>query len=231
MISDLRTIAQWSALAFAAALAGCAIIDRGHDSKSVSQTELQRAQATLEQFRSDPNMAGFRERLKDAKGVVIAPRVGRGGFIFGGSGGEAVALVREANGEWSNPAFYKIASASVGAQIGGDVSEIVMLLMTDKAVNGLLNPKFDLGADASIAAGPMGMGTQRDITADILSYTKARGAYAGVSVGGAYIQPDEAANEAYYGKPATPTDILVRRNVQPPESAALLQRSLSRLQG
>jgi SH3 domain-containing YSC84-like protein 1 len=224
-------MAQWASLAFAAALAACAAIDRGHDPRSVSQTELQRAQATLEEFRADPQMAGFRERLRDAKGVVIAPRVGRGGFIFGGSGGEAVALVREPNGEWSNPAFYKIASASAGLQIGGDVSEIVMLLMTDRAVNGLVAPKFDFGADASVAAGPVGIGTQRDITADVLSYAKSRGAYAGLSVGGAYIQPDAAANEAYYGKSVTPTDILVRRNVERPDSAALLQRSLSRLEG
>ena len=231
MTHEVRRMAHWGSLALAAALAACATIDRGHDPRSVSQTELQRAQATLEQFRADPQMAGFRERLKDAKGVVIAPRVGRGGFIVGGSGGEAVALVREPNGEWSNPAFYKIASGSVGLQIGADVSEIVMLLMTDRAVNGLLNPKFDFGADASVAAGPMGRGTQRDITADVLSYAKSRGAYAGLSVGGAYIQPDAAANEAYYGKPATPTDILVRRNVERPDSAAILQRSLTRLQG
>lgn len=230
MISDVRRMAQWGSIALVAALAGCSTWDRAHDPQSVSETELQRSQATLEAFRSDREMAGFRERLKDAKGVVIAPRVGRGGFIFGGSGGEAVALVREPSGEWSNPAFYKIASASVGAQIGGDVSEIVMLLMTDRAVNALLNPKFDLGADASVAAGPVGMGAQRDVTADVLSYTKARGAYAGVSVRGAYIQPDEAANQAFYGKSVTPTDILVRRNVSSPESASL-QRSLSRLEG
>jgi SH3 domain-containing YSC84-like protein 1 len=230
MKPDVRQMAQWAVLAVVA-LAGCGTIDRAHDPRSVSQTELQRSQLTLDEFRNDPQMAGFRERLKDAKGVIIAPRVGRGGFIFGGSGGEAVALVREPNGQWSAPAFYKIAAGSVGLQIGGDVSEIVMLLMTDKAVNGLLSAKFDLGADASVAAGPMGMGTQRDITADVLSFAKSRGAYAGVSVGGAYIQPDEAANEAYYGKRVTPVDILVRRNVQPPSSSASLQRSLRRLEG
>jgi SH3 domain-containing YSC84-like protein 1 len=230
MITDVRRMAQWTSLALAAALAGCGTIDRAHDPQSVSQTELQRAQATLDEFRNDPQMSGFRDRLKDAKGVVIAPRVGRGGFIFAGSGGEAVALVRESGGDWSNPAFYKIASGSVGLQAGGDISEIVMLLMTDKAVNALLNPKFDLGADASVAAGPLSKGAARDITADVLSYAKGRGAYAGVSIGGAYIQPDASANEAFYGKAVTPTDILVRRNVSNPESASL-QRSLSRLEG
>jgi SH3 domain-containing YSC84-like protein 1 len=230
MTSDVRRMAQWGSIAMAAALAGCGTMDRAHDPHSVSQTELQRSQATLEEFRGDPQMAGFRERLKDAKGVVIAPRVGRGGLIFAGSGGEAVALVRNARGDWSSPAFYKIASGSVGLQAGGDVSEVVMLLMTERAVNALLNPKFDLGADASVAAGPVGRGTARDMTADVLSYAKARGAYAGVSVGGAYIQPDAAANEAYYGQRVSPTDILVRRNVSNPESASL-QRSLGRLEG
>jgi SH3 domain-containing YSC84-like protein 1 len=230
MISDVRRMAQYSSVILAAALAGCGTIDRAHDPHSVSQTELQRSQATLEEFRNDAQMAGFRERLKDAKGVIIAPRVGRGGFIFAGSGGEAVALVRERNGSWSSPAFYKIASGSVGLQAGGDVSEVVMLLMTDKAVNALLNPKFDLGGDVSVAAGPIGVGKSRDVTADVLSFARARGAYAGVSVGGAYIQPDEAANQAYYGKSVTPADILVRRNVSNPQSAAL-QRSLRRLEG
>ncbi len=230
MTCEVRRMAQWGSLALAAVLAACATIDRGHDPKSVTQTELQRAQDTLAQFREDPNMAGFRDRLKDAKGVIIAPRVGRGGFIFGGSGAEAIALVREPNGEWSQPAFYKIASASAGLQIGADVSEVVMLLMTDRAVNGLVAPKFDLGADASVAAGPMSIGAQRDLSADVLSYAKSRGAYAGLTVGGAYIQPDEAANEAFYGKRVTPTDILVRRNVSNPQSAEL-QRSLSGLQG
>jgi SH3 domain-containing YSC84-like protein 1 len=230
MNPDVRRMAQFGFLALAAALAGCSTIDRAHDPRSVSQTELQRSQATLEEFRNDPQMAGFRERLKDAKGVVIAPRVGRGGFIFAGSGGEAVALVREGSGDWSSPAFYKIASGSVGLQAGGDVSEIVMLLMTDRAVNALLGPKFTLGADASVAAGPVGRGKAQDVTADVLSFAKARGAYAGVSVGGAYIQPDEAANQAYYGKSVTPSDILVRRNVSNRESASL-QRALSRLEG
>lgn len=230
MISDVRRVTQWGFLALAAAAAGCGTMDRAHDPQSVSQTELQRSQATLEDFRNDPQMAGFRERLKDAKGVIIAPRVGRGGFIFAGSGGEAVALVREPNGQWSSPAFYKIASGSVGLQAGGDVSEIVMLLMTDRAVNALLNPKFTLGADASVAAGPVGVGTARDITADVISFARAKGAYAGLSVGGAYIQPDKAANEAYYGKAATPADILVRRSVSNPQSASL-QRSLARMAG
>ena len=230
MTPQARRMAQWASIAVVAAFAGCSTINRGHDPSDISKTEVSRAQATLEEFRNDTQMAGFRERLKDAKGVVIAPRLGRGGFILGGGGAEAVALVREPGGRWSSPAFYKLASASVGLQAGADVSEVVMLLMTDKAVNALLNPKFDLGADASVAAGPVGVGAQRDVTADVLSYARSRGAYAGLSVGGSYIQPDEAANKAYYGKTVTPTDILVRRNVSNPESASL-QRSLSRMPG
>jgi SH3 domain-containing YSC84-like protein 1 len=225
MSSNARRTAQWTFLALAAALAGCATT---HDPGSVSEAELQRAQATLENFRNDPEMGWFRDHLKDAKAVIIAPRVGRGGFIIAGSGGEAVVLAREAGDRWSSPAFYKIGSGSVGLQIGGDVSEIVMLVMSDKAVNGLLSPRFTLGADASVAAGPVGIGAARDITADIVSFARSKGAYAGVSVGGAYIQPDNAANEAFYGKPVTPVDILVRRNVENPASASL-QRSLSRM--
>jgi len=224
MRPDVKRMTQWTALAAVAALAGCAAT---HDPRSISQTEMTRAQATLEKFQNDPQMDGFREKLKDAKAVVIAPRVGRGGLIFGGSGGEAVVLARDGS-RWSSPAFYKIGAGSVGLQIGGDVSEIVMLVMSDKALNGLLSPKFTLGVDASVAAGPTGIGAGREVPADVLSYARSKGAYAGVSIGGAYIQPDSATNEAYYGKAVTPVDILVRRNVSNP-SAASLQRSLSRV--
>src|SRR5207302_912010 len=134
---QVRRMAQWTLPLLIAALAGCATT-RDRDTRSASEQQLQRAQTTLENFRNDPQMAWFRDHLKDAKAVIVAPQVGRGAFIFGGSGGEAVALVREGGGRWSGPAFYKMGSASVGLQIGGDVSEIVMLVMSDKGVNALL---------------------------------------------------------------------------------------------
>lgn len=229
MNSQMRRMAQCLSLALIAALAGCASTRDRDETRAATEQELQRAQATLENFRKDPELGWFRDHLKDAKAVIVAPQVGRGGFIFAGSGGDAVALVREGRADrWSGPAFYKMGSASVGLQIGGDVSEIVMLVMTDKGANALLNPKFTLGGDASVAAGPVGIGASRIVNADIVSFARSKGAYAGVSIAGAYITPDERANQAYYGKPVTPVDILVRHSVDNPASASL-KRSLARM--
>src|SRR5690606_25890318 len=116
-------------------------------------------QATLDNFQRDPEMTWFRDNVKQARAVIISPRVTRAGLVFGGSGGEAVVLARDpARGGWSAPAFYNIGAGSVGFQFGLDVSEVVMLVMTDRAFNALLSPTFRIGADASIAAGPVGVG-------------------------------------------------------------------------
>jgi lipid-binding SYLF domain-containing protein len=114
-------------------------------------------------------------------------------------------------------------AGSVGFQIGVDVSEVVMLVMTEKAVNALLSSSFKLGGDVSVAAGPVGAGAGSNITADVISFARAKGVYAGISLEGAVIAPDGKANEAFYGKPASPVDILVRRNVESPSSLSLRQ--------
>jgi len=212
-------------LAIGVALAGCA----SPDTRPAADQQVQAAQTTLSNFERDPEMTWFRDNVKNARAVIISPRVTRAAFIFGGSGGEAVVLGRDGRaGRWVGPAFYSMGAGSVGFQIGGDVSEIVMLVMSDKGVNALLAPKFTLGADASVAAGPVGIGASREVTADIVSFARSKGAYAGLSIAGAYVTPDERANQAYYGKPVSPVDILVRRNVDNPASASL-KRSLARI--
>ena len=169
-------------------------------------------------------MTWFRNNVRNARAVLIAPRVTRGGFIFGGSGGDAVLLARDTqSGRWAGPAFYTRGTASVGLQIGVDVSEIVVLVMTEKALDALLSKSTKVGADASIAAGPVGTSAASTINADMVSFSRAKGAFAGLAIDGAVISPDNDANSAYYGRAVSPADILIRRTVSNPSSAALQQ--------
>jgi lipid-binding SYLF domain-containing protein len=171
-------------------------------------------------------MTWFREHLKDARAVIISPRVTRAAFVVGGSGGEAVVLSRDGRADrWAGPAFYKLGAGSVGFQIGADVSEVVVLVMTEKARDALLSSSFELGGDASIATGPIGAGASATVTTDLVSFARSKGAYAGVSLEGAVIRPDPQANAAFYGRNASPVDILVRGAVHNP-AAAPLQQSL-----
>ena len=111
------------------------------------------AEATLANFQNDPEMRWFRDNLKNARAVVISPRVTRAGLVVGGSGGEALVLARDSSGRWVGPAFYNMGAGSVGLQIGVDVSEVVIVVMSDKALDALLSRSVGLGGDASIAAG------------------------------------------------------------------------------
>lgn len=208
-----------------AALGGCGTTPA---TRSDTTQQVRTAEQTLANFHNDPQMGWFRENLKDARAVVISPRVTRAGFVFGGSGGEALVLARDGSGRWIGPAFYNMGSGSVGFQIGVEVSEVIIVVMSEKAFNALLSPSFRLGADVSIAAGPVGVGKGASVTADMVTFARSKGAYAGLSLDGAVIRADEGANEAFYGRPVSPVDILVRASVAN-SAAAPLQQSLRRL--
>ncbi len=121
-----------------------------------------KAQLRIARSTAEPNTDGFRSQVKRDKGVYIAPQVLRGTFIIGVSGGSGVFLVRdETASHWSGPAFYTIGEASLGLQAGGDASEVVLLVMTERGVAALLSNSAKLGADAGIAVGPVGVGGQR----------------------------------------------------------------------
>ena len=182
---------------------------------------------TFSNFMSDEHMGAFRDLVKDAKAVVIAPEFLKGAFVVGASGGNAIAMVRdERTGRWSEPAFYTIGGASIGFQIGGESSEVVLLAMTQRGVSALMGNSFKLGADAGVAAGPVGMGAQAataNLSADILSFSRSKGLYGGISLDGSVVAVREALNHAYYGIEASPTDILVRHQVKNPQTACLFQ--------
>ncbi|WP_323144971.1 lipid-binding SYLF domain-containing protein [Massilia phyllosphaerae] len=192
--------------------------------KDDTQARVDAAQAILANFRRDPDMTWFRDHVGNAKALLISPQIVQAGFIVGGSGGSAVVIARSRSGTgWNGPAFYRLASGSIGLQTGAQASEMVALVMTDKALNSLLATTFKLGGDVSVAAGPIGAGTGAPVTADMIVYTRSKGLYGGVNVDGTVIDVDEGRNRAYYGQPATPVDILVTRSVSNPGGARLAQ--------
>jgi lipid-binding SYLF domain-containing protein len=181
------------------------------------------AKLTLASFLNDPNMSWLQRNLGQARAVLIAPSVTRAGFILGGSGGRAVAVARDAaTGKWTGPAFYTLATASVGFQAGIAVSEIVTLVMTEKGLNSVLSDTFKLGGDASIAAGPVGAGARSDITADLVAFSRSKGIYAGINLDGTIVNVSDEWNKIYYGKPVSATDILLRMTVHNRQASELL---------
>ena len=191
--------------------------------QSEQQALVAKAQTTLSNFVRDPEMTWIQTNLRRAKGVLIAPEIVKAGFIIGGSGGRAVLLVHDtATNEWRGPAFYTLATASVGFQAGVSASENVTLVMTDKGVNTLLAPSVKLGGDASVAAGPVGAGASGDVTTDFVSFARSKGVYGGLNLDGTVISVNNDWNNAYYGKSALPPDILVRGSVKNDQAKDLL---------
>ena len=193
---------------------------------SKQQQMVDKAIMTFQKFVSDPNIGWGPAQSKNVKGVFIVPQLLRGAFIFGGAGGSGVFLMRDAKtGKWSDPAFYTLGSASFGLQIGGDASEIVLLVLTTQGAETFLSTSFKLGGDVSIAAGPVGAGAKGQTTfqsADILAYSMAKGVFAGISLEGAGVAVSKGSNQAYYGEETRPSDILVTHKANNPKAADLV---------
>jgi len=190
-----------------------------------AQTEQEKlvnaSEATLSNFMRDPEMKWLQQNFGRAKAVMISPEIVKAGFIFGGSGGRAL-VVAKADGKWVGPAFYTMATASVGFQAGVAVSEMVTLVMTDKGLNSLLAASFKMGGDASVAAGPVGAGAKSDVVADLITFTRAKGIYGGLNLDGTLVNLTDEWNKAYFGKAVLPPDILVRANVSNKQADKLL---------
>jgi len=214
----------------AATVAACATTDSGKPMSSAEPDKLvSDAQVTLSNFVRDPDQTWIQNNLDQAKAVLIAPQIVRAGFILGGSGGRAVLVVREPGPHpavavpWTGPAFYDLATASVGFQAGVDVSEVVIVVMTDKGLNSLLSSSFKMGGDASITAGPVGAGASSTVTADLIAFSRAKGVYGGLNLDGTVVHANSGWNDAYYGgKNLLPPDVLIRKTVQSPKSTPLL---------
>jgi lipid-binding SYLF domain-containing protein len=185
----------------------------------------EKSRLALRSVLDDKGMRPFRDWIKKARGVFIAPDVFRGAFLVGASGGSGVFVARSQGAEWAGPAFYTIGQASFGFQAGADVSQLILLALTDRGVNALLETTVKLGGDVSVAAGPIGAGVTGDtaaLSADIVSFSRAKGLYGGLSVTGAVVTVRDKLNDAFYGADVNPTDILITRKVSSPAARRLL---------
>jgi len=222
-----QILAGRSSLIACAALAGLALPAWAEAPKAEppavqADQHVAMAEKTFQNFVTDPGQDTFRKSLAKAKGVLIIPQSWRLGFIFGGTGGRGVLVVRDESGKWSGPAFYTLSNASVGLQIGFQVSEVVVLAMTQNAVDSLLSSSYRGGVDAGIAAGPVGTGIKSSFQGDFISAVRSQGLYGGLNLDGSMIKANDTWNQAYYGKPVSTADILLRHEVSNPKAQGLL---------
>ena len=184
-----------------------------------------KATQVFKEIMNTPDQGIPQELLESAKCIAIIPGDVKFAFIFGGNYGRGLATCRTSHG-WSAPMFLAIEGGSVGYQIGGSSTDIVMLFMNDHALKSLLSDKFKLGADASVAAGPVGRsaaaGTDLKLDAEILSYSRSKGLFAGVSLNGAVVQADKSGDEAMYGHDVNRHEILSGKVAVPESAQALL---------
>src|SRR6202158_698305 len=173
--------------------------------------------------------------LDKARCVVVMPSVLKAAFVVGGSYGRGTMVCRtrkDFSGPWGAPAMYALEGGSVGFQIGGEATDFVILVMNNRGVESLLHSKVRLGADASIAAGPKGRTataeTGASLRAEMLSYSTARGAFAGVSLQGTTLRPDEDANHRLYGKEASAATIITEPKMEAPAEGKTLVSRLQR---
>jgi SH3 domain-containing YSC84-like protein 1 len=191
--------------------------------QSDQRTLVTSAALTFSSFLSDPDMTWLRQNLGRAKAVMIAPEITKASFIVGGSGGRAVVVVRDPqSGRWVGPAFYTLATASIGLQAGIAVSEIVTLVMTEKGVNRLLSNSFRMGGDVAIAVGPIDAGARSHFVADLVSFSRAQGVYLGADLNGTVVSAASDWNDLYYDQRVQVADILTRASVHNKQANELL---------
>lgn len=171
--------------------------------------------------------------LRSCKAIAIFPSTVSGGFIIGGKYGEGIIMVRNENSRsWSPPAFFTIAGGSFGLQIGGQATDFILLIMSSRSVDGLLQGKFKLGADAAVSAGPVGRNaeaaTDIQFKGGILAYSRSRGLFAGIRLDGDVIAQDWEANAVLYRKRLSAREILLERKTGMPKSAGRLLKILNK---
>jgi lipid-binding SYLF domain-containing protein len=194
---------------------------------SDQQNLVDRARITVDDMRKDKEFGNAPELMKRAKGVLIVPRLVKGGFFVGGEGGEGVLLTKGPGNSWSYPAFYTLASASFGLQIGLEQAELVLFVLSDKALQAFMEDEFKIGATAALAIVTLGStaeaSTSSHFNADIIVWASSTGAYAGLTLNGSIIKPRASWNEAYYGRAASPPDIVAKHLVKNAGADALRQ--------
>ncbi|MFM9843588.1 MAG: lipid-binding SYLF domain-containing protein [Dongiaceae bacterium] len=204
-----------------ALVAGCV---QDTPSPTRQQELVDRARISFDKLVTHPDFAELPDYVRRAKALLIFPSLVKGAFGVGGESGNGVLVARGPNG-WSDPAFYRIAAGSVGLQVGGQVSEVIFAVMSDKGLDALINNQFKFGGDMEVAAGPtgksQGASTTLNFGADIYSFAMSAGLFGGVSLDGTAVLKRDDLNEGYYGKGATPYAILIERRFTNPNTGAL----------
>ena len=202
-------------------LLGLTSLGWGQSARESSTERLTKAGNVLHEIMAAPDNGIPEEVLEHAKCVAVVPNMVKGGFIFGGAHGRGVATCRTSTG-WSAPAFFSVAGGSWGLQIGIQGVDLVMIIQNEKGMQQLLASKFQIGADASAAAGPVGRhasaNTNWKMETEILTYSRARGVFAGLTLNGASIKRDDDSMKAIYGRNVTTQNVLLGK-VAAPESA------------
>lgn len=195
----------------ALALMGMATLGWASDTKQSDTERLQLAGTVLHEIMSAPDKGIPDKVLEQTKCIAVVPHMVKGGFIFGAQGGKGVATCRTPHG-WSAPAFFIVAGGSWGLQIGVEGVDLVMVVQNDKGMQQMLSSKFQLGGDASVAAGPVGRHASADtdwkMNAEILTYSRAKGVFAGLTLTGADVSADHDAMVAMYGPDVSVRSVL-----------------------
>jgi lipid-binding SYLF domain-containing protein len=194
------------------------------------QELVDRAKVTVDRLRHDSNLGHpVDDLLGRAKGVLIVPALWRAGFFLGGSGGSGVLLAKGADGTWSAPAFYGIGGGSIGFQIGAEMQELMLIILTDGGLQKIMDNQVKIGGDVTFALGPVGAGvggaTTPNFGADMVAYSTSIGLYGGLNLEGGLIAVREEQNRAYYGEGATTREIVFNRRFDNP-AAGLLRAAL-----
>ncbi|MGH7057579.1 MAG: lipid-binding SYLF domain-containing protein [Acetobacteraceae bacterium] len=191
------------------ALASCA----GPTEESGAQRLVDRSTLTVQSIMASSSGSNVGDVLKRARAVMICPRIFTAGFIVGASGGGCVLVGRASQGSWSSPAFYTIGAGSFGLQAGVKDAEVMMMIMSQKALNAVINSQFKVGANASIAIATIGAGvggaTTAALNADIITFAQASGVFAGISLNGSIFSADSQTDAVYYGKPVDTRQIVI----------------------
>jgi lipid-binding SYLF domain-containing protein len=196
------------------------------ESKLDSSTDrLDNASKVLHEIMATPDKGIPEEVMEHTKCVAVVPHMIKGGFVFGAENGKGVATCRTANG-WSAPAFFAITGGSWGLQIGVEGVDLVMIIQNDKGMQHLLASKFQLGADASAAAGPVGRHASADtdwkLDTEVLTYSRAKGAFAGLTLTGASIRRDDDSMQTIYGRKVTTRNVLMGNVAATPAAHSFL---------
>jgi len=214
-----RPALRISVAVVALALAGSAVAGANEDARA------RNAVRVLTDIQAIPESAIPDKLFDEARAVIVVPDAMKVGLVIGGRRGRGLLSVKSADGTWSNPAFVTLTGGSIGFQAGVQSSDIVLVFRSDRGLESIVNGKFTLGADAGVAAGPVGRNasaaTDGEMKAEIWSWSRARGLFAGVALDGAVLAIDDAADEAVYGRDTTPRMIFENRAPQRPSDAVV----------